>query len=68
VTDLVDLRASLPDEAWREGVIQWPVAHLRQLLAAERNAQRDARASYAAGAAHGAGARPDRRPGATVDP
>jgi hypothetical protein len=68
VSDLGDLRRSIPDELWRDGVITWPVAHLRQLLADASNAERASRASYAAGTAHGVDARPNRRQGVTVDP
>jgi hypothetical protein len=68
VSDLGDLRRTLPTELWCDGVIQWPVAHLRQLLTAAADAERASRAAYAAGVAHGVDARPDHRQGANVNP
>jgi hypothetical protein len=46
------------------------VRHLRSTDPGDRSpeVERASRAAYAAGAAHGVDARPDRRQGATVDP
>jgi hypothetical protein len=46
------------------------IRHLRSTDAGDGSPEVDraSRAAYAAGAAHGVGARPDRRQGATVDP
>ena len=58
MSDLARVRAAIPSELWSEGVTHWPVAHLRQLLAAQEHADRRERAAYAAGQARQAGATP----------
>lgn len=67
------------DDHYGAGPVPVPIAAaagdaLRHLLVSTARADcaaevdRASRAAYAAGAAHGVGARPDQRPGATVDP